>query len=82
MKQAKLLQRIIKRRKGARLLKMKRLRLVQARRLLAKENVAADLRVETERRLKALEADLGRAEASRKERSLAVRYHKIKFFGT
>lgn len=35
----------------------------------------------TERRLKALEGDLQRAELARKERTLAIRYHKIKFFG-
>ncbi|KAJ6631369.1 hypothetical protein B0H10DRAFT_1978409 [Mycena sp. CBHHK59/15] len=52
----------------------------QTRRLLAKDNLAADVRVETERRLKALEADLEQAEASKKERALAVRYHKVKFF--
>ncbi|KAF8885989.1 hypothetical protein BD779DRAFT_1662784 [Infundibulicybe gibba] len=52
----------------------------QTRRLLAKDNLAADVRVETERRLKALEADLVQAESSKKERTLAVRYHKIKFF--
>ncbi|KAH7883326.1 hypothetical protein F5I97DRAFT_1816059 [Phlebopus sp. FC_14] len=52
----------------------------QAKRLLAKENLAANVRVETERRLKALEADLSRAEDARKERTLAVRYHKVKFF--
>ncbi|KAK2463076.1 hypothetical protein APHAL10511_004731 [Amanita phalloides] len=52
----------------------------QTRRLLAKDNLAADVRVVTERRLKALEADLQRAELARKERALAVRYHKIKFF--
>ncbi|KII95529.1 hypothetical protein PLICRDRAFT_34417 [Plicaturopsis crispa FD-325 SS-3] len=52
----------------------------QTRRLLAKDKLAADVRVETERRLRALEADLAEAEAARKERALAVRYHKIKFF--
>lgn len=45
------------------------------------DNLAADVRVETERRLKALEADLLQAESSKKERALAVRYHKVKFFG-
>ncbi|EPQ55407.1 hypothetical protein GLOTRDRAFT_116299 [Gloeophyllum trabeum ATCC 11539] len=50
------------------------------RRLLAKDNLAADVRVETERRLRALEADLEAAERARKERALAVRYHKVKFF--
>lgn len=53
----------------------------QTKRLLAKDNLAADVRVETERRLKALEADLARAEQSRKERQYATKYHKIKFFG-
>lgn len=53
----------------------------QTKRLLAKDNLAADVRVETERRSKALEADLARAEHSRKERQYATRYHKVKFFG-
>lgn len=52
----------------------------QTRRLLAKDNLAADVRVETERRLKALEADLAKAERVRKEKALAQRYHHIKFF--
>ncbi|KAJ7286887.1 hypothetical protein C8J57DRAFT_1282265 [Mycena rebaudengoi] len=45
-----------------------------------KDSLAADVRVETERRLKALEADLEHAQLSKKERALAVRYHKAKFF--
>ncbi|PIL33703.1 hypothetical protein GSI_04328 [Ganoderma sinense ZZ0214-1] len=52
----------------------------QTRRLLAKDRLAADVRVATERRLKALEGDLARAEAARVERTLATRYHKVKFF--
>lgn len=52
----------------------------QTRRLLAKDNLAADVRVETERRLKALEAELHQAEIANKERAMAVRYHKVKFF--
>lgn len=52
----------------------------QTRRLLAKDKLAADVRVATERRLKSLEADLARAEQARVERTLATRYHKIKFF--
>ncbi|KAF9529756.1 hypothetical protein CPB83DRAFT_852126 [Crepidotus variabilis] len=52
----------------------------QTKRLLAKDKLAANVRVETERRLKALEADLHSAELSKKERTFAVRYHKIKFF--
>jgi hypothetical protein len=38
--------------------------------------------VETERRLKALEAEMEGAELHRRERQLAVKYHKVKFFGT
>jgi hypothetical protein len=53
----------------------------QTRRLLSKESLAANVRVETERRLKALEADLARAETARKERTYAIKYHKVKFFG-
>ncbi|KIJ15616.1 hypothetical protein PAXINDRAFT_39723, partial [Paxillus involutus ATCC 200175] len=52
----------------------------QTKRLLAKQSLAADVRVETERRMKALDADLVRAEGARKERNFAVKYHKIKFF--
>ncbi len=52
----------------------------QTRRLLAKDKLAADVRVATERRLKSLEGDLARAEQARIERTLATRYHKIKFF--
>ncbi|KAG9081877.1 18S rRNA maturation protein [Ceratobasidium sp. 370] len=52
----------------------------QTRRLLAKDDLAPDVRIQTERRLKSLEADLAKAETRRKERSMAVRYHKIKFF--
>jgi len=52
----------------------------QTRRLLAKEGLTADIRVETERKLKALETDLVAAEKANKERALATRYHKVKFF--
>ncbi|KAI0030872.1 hypothetical protein K488DRAFT_79392 [Vararia minispora EC-137] len=52
----------------------------QTRRLLARENLAADVRVETERRLRALEGDLQVAEAANKERAMAERYHKHRFF--
>lgn len=45
------------------------------------DKLAADVRVETERRLKALEADIAQAESAKKERSMSVRYHKAKFFG-
>ncbi|KAL0072608.1 18S rRNA maturation protein [Marasmius tenuissimus] len=53
----------------------------QARRLLAKDKLDADVRVQTERKLKSLEADLAKAEENRKEKTLATRYHKVKFFG-
>ena len=39
------------------------------------------MKVETERRLKSLQKDLEKAETANKERALAVRYHKVKFFG-
>ncbi|CAE6502328.1 unnamed protein product [Rhizoctonia solani] len=52
----------------------------QTRRLLAKDNLAADIRIQSERRLKSLETDLAKAEIRKKERTMAVRYHKIKFF--
>lgn len=44
-------------------------------------DLAADVRVETERRLKSLQKDLEKAETANKEKMLAVRYHKVKFFG-
>ncbi|KAI9454948.1 hypothetical protein F5148DRAFT_1227635 [Russula earlei] len=52
----------------------------QTRRLLAKEGLGADVRIEAERKLAALEADLTVAERAKKERTLATRYHKVKFF--
>ncbi|KAF9450113.1 hypothetical protein P691DRAFT_726683 [Macrolepiota fuliginosa MF-IS2] len=52
----------------------------QTRRLLAKDNLAANMRVETERRLRALETELAQAELANKERAMATRYHKVKFF--
>ncbi|KAI6125530.1 hypothetical protein EV401DRAFT_1938261 [Pisolithus croceorrhizus] len=52
----------------------------QAKRLLSKESLAANVRVETERRIKALEADLVNAQHARKLRTMASRYHKVKFF--
>lgn len=48
---------------------------------IIQDNLAADVRVETERRLKSLQKDLEKAETANKERALAVRYHKVKFFG-
>ncbi|PPQ64544.1 hypothetical protein CVT24_008446 [Panaeolus cyanescens] len=52
----------------------------QTRRLLAKDKLDAKVRVETERRLKTLEADLHQAEQANKARAMATRYHKVKFF--
>ena len=52
----------------------------QTRRLLSKDTLAADVRVATERRLKSLEGDLAKAEEARVERTMATRYHKVKFF--
>lgn len=52
----------------------------QAKRLLGKESLAANVRVETERRIRALEADLVNAQNARKLRTMASRYHKVKFF--
>jgi len=49
--------------------------------VLHQEKLAADVRVESERRLKALEVELAQAEHANKERALAARYHKVKFFG-
>src|SRR5713101_2905478 len=48
---------------------------------MQQEGLGADVRIEAERKLKALEADLVVAETANKERALATRYHKIKFFG-
>ncbi|KAI5981304.1 hypothetical protein EDC04DRAFT_2594545 [Pisolithus marmoratus] len=52
----------------------------QAKRLLSKETLAADVRVETQRRIRVLEADLVNAQNARKLRAMASRYHKVKFF--
>ncbi|THV06652.1 hypothetical protein K435DRAFT_815756 [Dendrothele bispora CBS 962.96] len=52
----------------------------QTRRLLAKDNLAADVRVKAERKLKSLEEDLAKAEQNKKERKMATKYHRIKFF--
>jgi hypothetical protein len=39
------------------------------------------VRIDTERKLKALEADLEVAEMANKERAMAAHYHMHKFFG-
>lgn len=49
--------------------------------ILSQDNLAANVRVGTERRLKSLQADLEHAETANKERAVAIRYHKVKFFG-
>ena len=48
---------------------------------MQQDGLGADIRIEAERKLKALEADLVLAERANKERALATRYHKVKFFG-
>ncbi|CAO1621831.1 unnamed protein product [Parajaminaea phylloscopi] len=52
----------------------------QTTRLLAKDNLAQDVRQEAERRLASLESDLALRESSAKERKNAERYHKVRFF--
>lgn len=51
----------------------------QTKRLLAKPNLAPGTKIEAERRLKALEADLEVASRKQVEKSRAVRYHRVKF---
>ncbi|SPO22679.1 probable rRNA-processing protein EFG1 [Ustilago trichophora] len=51
----------------------------QTKRLLAKPNLAPGTRIEAERRLKSLEADLELASRKQVEKSRASRYHRIKF---
>ena len=48
---------------------------------MQQDGLGADIRIEAERKLKALEADLVVAQMANKERALATRYHKVKFFG-
>ena len=54
---------------------------IEDRSRYVQDTLAADVRVNTERRLKVLEAQLAEAERSRKERAIAQRYHRVKFFG-
>jgi len=54
----------------------------QTRRLLSKESLPPGVRIEAERKCKALERDLDVRMQSNKERTMAARYHKVKFFGT
>ncbi|EST06373.1 rRNA-processing protein EFG1 [Kalmanozyma brasiliensis GHG001] len=51
----------------------------QTKRLLAKPNLAPGTKIEAERRLKSLEADLEVASHKQVEKSRATRYHRIKF---
>ena len=51
----------------------------QTRRLLAKPRLAEDVKLEAERRLKSLEADLDKAQHVQTERKNAGRYHKVRF---
>ncbi|ORY25952.1 hypothetical protein BCR39DRAFT_542702 [Naematelia encephala] len=52
----------------------------QTKRLLAKDTLDPGLRVQTERRLKSLEADLARAERRGVEKKNGEKYHMVKFF--
>ncbi|EPQ31689.1 uncharacterized protein PFL1_01022 [Pseudozyma flocculosa PF-1] len=52
----------------------------QTKRLLAKENLAPGTKIEAERRLAALTADLEKLQSSREEKNVSARYHKVKFF--
>ncbi|KAJ9096021.1 hypothetical protein QFC21_005385 [Naganishia friedmannii] len=52
----------------------------QTTRLLSKDNLAPALRVQTERRLTSLQADLAKAENRTVERKNGERYHMVKFF--
>lgn len=61
----------------------------QTKRLLAKvrapltqDSITPGARIEAERRLVALQRELDEKEQAGKERNLASRYHKVKFFGT
>ena len=51
----------------------------QTNRLLAKPNLAPGTKIEAERRLKALQADLEVASRKQVEKSRASRYHRVKF---
>ena len=51
----------------------------QTKRLLAKPNLAPGTKIEAERRLKSLEADLEVASRKQVEKSRASRYHRVKF---
>ncbi|WFD28555.1 18S rRNA maturation protein [Malassezia nana] len=52
----------------------------QTKRLLSKESLAPGVRIEAERKYKALEHELEVRTQSNKERTMAARYHKVKFF--
>lgn len=54
----------------------------QTKRLLSKESLPPGVRIEAERKYKALEHELEVRTQSNKERAMAARYHKVKFFGT
>ncbi|WVQ96505.1 hypothetical protein IAU59_003610 [Kwoniella sp. CBS 9459] len=52
----------------------------QTKRLLAKDNLEPGLRVQTQRRLTSLEADLANAEKREVEKKNGAKYHMVKFF--
>lgn len=53
----------------------------QTTRLLAKDTLEPGLRVQTERRLVSLKADLAKAENGKVEQKYGKKYHMLKFFG-
>ncbi|KAN0061551.1 18S rRNA maturation protein [Thecaphora frezii] len=52
----------------------------QTKRLLAKPNLAPGTKIEAERRLGTLTADLEKLQGVREEKNISARYHKVKFF--
>lgn len=49
-------------------------------RLLQRDNLAADMRIANERALKTLKLELQKIQGDQKERKLAQKYHKVRFF--
>lgn len=49
-------------------------------RLLKRDNLAADIRIANERALKTLQLELNKVGEDQKEKKLAIKYHKVRFF--
>lgn len=49
-------------------------------RLLKRDNLAADIRIANERALKTLQIELNKVGDDQKEKKLAIKYHKVRFF--